>query len=49
MRMEVHVYSVKANSQTGNMNQRYNANTKRLKPKENQLELLKIYVFCRNI
>ena len=49
MRMEVHIYSVKANSQAGNMNQRYNGNTKRQKPKENQPELLKIYVFCRKI
>ena len=29
------------------MSQRYNDNTKRPKPKENQLEILKIYVFCQ--
>ena len=33
--MEVHIYSVKANSQAGNiMSQTYNDNTKRPKPKE---------------
>ena len=29
------------------MGQRYNDNTKRPKPKENQLEILIIYAFCR--
>ena len=31
------------------MRQRYNNNTKSPKPKENQLEILKIYVFCQKI
>ena len=31
------------------MSQRYNDNTKRPKPKENQLEILKIYAFCQKI
>ena len=31
------------------MSQRYNDNTKRPKPKENQLGILKIYAICRNI
>ena len=29
------------------MTQRYNDNTKRPKPKENQLGILKIYAFCQ--
>ena len=31
------------------MGQRYNDNTKRSKPKENQLGILKIYAFCWEI
>ena len=31
------------------MRQRYNNNTKRPKPKENQLEILKIYTICQKI
>ena len=31
------------------MSQRYNDNTKRPKPKENQLGILKIYAFCWKI
>ena len=31
------------------MSQRYNDNTKRSKPKENQLGILKIYAFCQKI
>ena len=31
------------------MSQRYNDNTKRPKPKENQLEILKIFAFCQKI
>ena len=31
------------------MSQRYNDNTKRPKPKENQLMILKTYVFCQKI
>ena len=31
------------------MRQRYNDNTKRPKPKENQLGILKIYAFCQKI
>ena len=31
------------------MRQRYNNNTKRPKPKENQLEILKIYAICQKI
>ena len=40
--MEVHIYSVKAKSQAGNMSQTYNDNTKRPKQKENQLGILGI-------
>ena len=31
------------------MRQRYNDNTKRPKPKENQLGILKVYAFCQEI
>ena len=31
------------------MSQRYNANIKRVQPEGNQLGILKIYAFCRNI
>ena len=31
------------------MTQRYNNNTKRPKPKENHLRILKIYAFCQKI
>ena len=31
------------------MRQRYNGNTERPKPKENQLGILKIYAFCQKI
>ena len=41
MWVEVHIHSVKAKSQAGN--------TKRPKPKENQLGILKIYAFCWKI
>ena len=48
--MEVHIYSsVNVKSQAGNMRQRYNNNTKRPKPKEDQLGILKIYAFCQKI
>ena len=49
--MEAHIYSsVSAKSQAGNiMRQRYNDNTKRPKPKENKLGILKIYAFCQKI
>ena len=48
--MEVHIYSVKAMSQAGNiLSQRYNDNIKRPKSKENQLGILKIYAFSRQI
>ena len=47
--MEVHINNVQAKSQAGNMSQRYNDNTKRPKPKENQLGILRIYAFCRKI
>ena len=40
--MKVHIYSVKAKSQICNMCQAYNDNTKRPKPKENQLGILGI-------
>ena len=39
------LYSVKVKSQAGNISQRYNDNTKRPKPKENQLVILKIHAF----
>ena len=29
------------------MSQRYSKNAKRQKPRENQLEILKVYTFCR--
>ena len=48
--MEVHIYSVKAKSQSGNiMSQRYNDNTERPKLKENQLRILKVYGFCQKV
>ena len=48
MQMEVHVYSsVIVKSQAGNMRQRYNNNTKRPKPTENQLGILKFIHFAR--
>ena len=49
--MEVHIYSVKPKSQTGNIwvKDIKNDNTKRPKPKETQLGILKIYVFCQKI
>ena len=31
------------------MSQKYNDNTKRAKPKENQLGILKFYAFCQKI
>ena len=40
--MEVHMYSVKAESQAGNMSQRYNEDVKRSKPQDTQLGILKI-------
>ena len=40
--MKEHIYSVKAESEAGNMSQVYNDNTKRPKPKENQLGILGI-------
>ena len=40
--MKVHIYSVKAKSQAGNMSQTYDDYTKRPKPKENQLGILGI-------
>ena len=43
--MEVHRDSVKAKSQAGKICD----NTKRPKPKENQLVILKIYTFCLTI
>ena len=47
--MEVHIYSVKAKSQAGNIWIRYNDNTKRPKPKENQLGILNIHAVCWKI
>ena len=49
--MEVQIYSiVNAESQAGQiMRQKYNDNTKRPKPKENKLGILKIYAFCQKI
>ena len=44
--IEVHRYSVKAKSEAS---QRYNDNTKRPKPKEKWLGILKIYTFCCKI
>ena len=50
LRKEVHTYSnVNVKSQAGNMRQIYNDNTKKPKPKENQLGILKIYAFCQKI
>ena len=43
--MEVHIYSVKAKHQAGNMIQIYNDNIKRLKPQDILLGILKIYLF----
>ena len=40
--MKVHIYSVKAKSQAANKSQIYNDNTKRPKPKEDQLRILGI-------
>ena len=42
--MEVHILSVKAKSQTGNMNQIYNGNIKRPNPQDIPLRILKIYI-----
>ena len=49
--MEVHIYSsVNIKSQAVNiMRKRYNDNTKRPKPKENKLGVLKTYAFCQKI
>ena len=50
--MKVHIYSsVNAKSQAGNICVKdiNNDNTKRLKPKENQLGILIIYAFCQKI
>ena len=51
MWMEVHIYSVKAKSQAGNIwvNQRYNDNIKRPKQQDTLLGILKIYSFCQKI
>ena len=40
--MKVHIYSVKAKSQAGNITVKHNDNTKRPKPKDNQLGILGI-------
>ena len=45
--MEVHIYSVKAKIQ--HMCQKYNSNTKLPKPQDTQLEILKMYTFCRKV
>ena len=46
--MEVHIYSVKVKRVKQHMIQRYNDNTKRPKPKDNQLWILKTYpVSCK--
>ena len=48
MWMEVHIYSVKAKSQAGNvLSQRYNDNIKRQKHEDTQLGILKIWHFAR--
>ena len=47
--MEVHIYSVKAKSQAGNVSQSYNDNTKRPNLQDSQLGILKIYAFCQKI
>ena len=50
MWMEVHIYSVKAKNQAGNIWVKDKITTKkRPKPKENQLGILKIYAFCQKI
>ena len=41
MLMEVHIYSVKAKSQAGNMSQRCNDNINRSKPQDTQLGILR--------
>ena len=46
--MDVHIYTVKANSQTGNMSL-YNENTKKAKPQDTELGISKIYEFCQKI
>ena len=50
MRMEVHIYSVKAKNQVGNVWAKdiYD-NIKRPKPQGTQLGVLKIHAFCRKI
>ena len=45
----VHLYSVKAKSQLGNISQRYNDNIKMPKLQDAQLEILEIYRFCWKI
>ena len=47
--MEGHIYNVKAKSQAGNISQRYNDNTKRPKPQDTLLEILKTYAFYQKI
>ena len=47
MWMEVHINSVEAKSKAGNI--WVKDNTKRPKPKENQLGILKIYAFSQKI
>ena len=42
--MDIHIYSVQAKSQAGNMSQTYNGNIKKAKT----LKILKISAFCWN-
>ena len=46
--MDVRIYSVKANSHTGDMSQ-YNDYAKMPKPQDTQLGISKIYVSCREV
>ena len=47
--MEVHINTVKAKSQAGNIRVKDIMKTQRPKPKENHVGILKIYAFCRKI
>ena len=47
--MEVHINTVKAKSQAGNIRVKDIMKTRRPKPKENHVGILKIYAFCRKI
>ena len=52
MLMQVHIYSVKAKSQAGNMSQRYNTTqkkTQKAKAERKSARGLKNYAFCQKI